>query len=594
MASLFVFAVTFCVYAWTASPSIGWLDSPEFVASAVSLGVAHSPGHPIPALIGWFGTLLPVGDVVFRVNLMSAVTAAGAAVAMYHAAHLVLGQLVPTMGASIIAVVSCSAAFVFAFSFASWGQAVRAEVYGLQSLLIVSALAAVLAFDATENRRWLYLAGFVCGLALANHHFIAILFLFPAAVIVFARHRNGQPGWLGGGVTALLGIVGLAALLYLPVRAAQHPVVNWGAPDTAERFAWTVSAKAFQKSVHNERVSPPGEDAMEVVLAVADNASILLALMALIGLYFGITRHRVRRRTCLLIGIVVTSCAGRVLIGFDGDTPDHHGYLVAAVVGLMLLGVMGFGVVGNAVGRDWFAKALAGILVVTVPLQAWQNADVAKSRHSYAADTVAYWELSQLPSRSIALLSYFQSSFRVWGLRVVEQSRPDVVLLDRSFLTYPGGAREAKFRNPELSKIIDAPLKASWPTPKTELLAQPRPVFIQLHFNLEEDIHRFLLPLGSFARLEAVVPNALLRQRAEQRDLKSRTVLRRVLAQSDALETVGVRDTLLWYDTMAIDFYCGRHQLGAAQLALESAFAIAPRDRHLKRLAADCGLSGEK
>ena len=80
VAALFVFATAFVVYAWTASPAIGWLDSPEIVAASASLGVAHSPGHPMESMLGQLGALLPIGDLPFRVNLMSALTGALAAV----------------------------------------------------------------------------------------------------------------------------------------------------------------------------------------------------------------------------------------------------------------------------------------------------------------------------------------------------------------------------------------------------------------------------------------------------------------------------------------------------------------------------------
>ena len=44
--------VAFALYALTASPALGWLDAPEFAAAAASLGVSHSPGHPLVALVG--------------------------------------------------------------------------------------------------------------------------------------------------------------------------------------------------------------------------------------------------------------------------------------------------------------------------------------------------------------------------------------------------------------------------------------------------------------------------------------------------------------------------------------------------------------
>ena len=59
------------VYALTLRPTIGWNDSPEFVDTAYTLGVAHPPGFPTYALLGKLAALLPVGSIALRVNLLS-------------------------------------------------------------------------------------------------------------------------------------------------------------------------------------------------------------------------------------------------------------------------------------------------------------------------------------------------------------------------------------------------------------------------------------------------------------------------------------------------------------------------------------------
>src|SRR5207302_405863 len=53
------------------------------------------------------------------------------------------------------------------------------------------------------------------------------------------------------------GAVGLLLYAYLPLRAAHHPLVNWGSPTSLGRIFWVVSAKAFQKSVKEPQ---PGDE----------------------------------------------------------------------------------------------------------------------------------------------------------------------------------------------------------------------------------------------------------------------------------------------------------------------------------------------
>src|SRR5438045_9307008 len=50
---------------------------------AAVLGVPHPTGYPLYVLLGKLFTLLPVGDVAYRVNLSSAVYMAGAVGVLY-------------------------------------------------------------------------------------------------------------------------------------------------------------------------------------------------------------------------------------------------------------------------------------------------------------------------------------------------------------------------------------------------------------------------------------------------------------------------------------------------------------------------------
>ncbi|HUH04149.1 MAG TPA: DUF2723 domain-containing protein, partial [Kofleriaceae bacterium] len=324
MAGRFVFGAAFLVYALTASAAIGWLDSPEFVASAADLGIAHAPGHPLPALLGRLAGLVPIGDLALRVSLMSGLLTAAAAWALYVAARAVLCRAWPDIAPRTSEVIASATAIVFALSYAVWSQAVRAEVYGLQALLSVATLAAVIAYDRRRQPRWLLTAGLLGGLSLANHHLIALTVLVPAAMFVVLRRRADRPRATLLSLTAVAGIVGLAALLYLPVRASRHPEVNWGAPDTAERFAWMVSARAFQKSVGGERPTGAGEDSALIGVALIGNAGVPVVALALIGLYAGLRRRDRRGVWLLLGGVVVLGVGARALVGFEPNTPDHH------------------------------------------------------------------------------------------------------------------------------------------------------------------------------------------------------------------------------------------------------------------------------
>src|SRR3954470_5787651 len=78
-----IFALAAALYARTLAPSVLPGDYAEFQMCAAVLGVPHPTGYPLYILLGKLFTLLPVGDVAYRVNLSSAIYMAGAVGMLY-------------------------------------------------------------------------------------------------------------------------------------------------------------------------------------------------------------------------------------------------------------------------------------------------------------------------------------------------------------------------------------------------------------------------------------------------------------------------------------------------------------------------------
>lgn len=610
VAAFFVFATAFVVYATTASPAIGWLDAPEFVAASASLGVPHSPGHPVPVLIGKLGSLIPVGDLALRVNLMSSAAAAGAVTCVFVAGRTLVGIVAPGFSTRARTWWSAGGALGLAFTWTVWFQGVRAEVYALEGLLMTAALAAILtamtaartathdadAAPSPYDARWLAAAGLLAGLGLATHHFISLTVMVPAAIVLLNRRLRVRTAAL----TTSLIVLGMAAFLYLPVRSAQHPEVNWGAPHTAERFAWTISAKAFHKTTTTEQVSTRGEDAAQAIATLGEQATWPVFSLALIGMYLGVRRARWRRQAILLGGVLALGVGGRVLIGFDPAIPDDHGYIMPCTVAVFLLALTALGQIAQVIAESMAAKrkrtlALALALAVSsLPIvQLARFHDTASMAKARASDAFAHWEIENLPPRTLLLPAYFQTSFRLWALRATQSARPDIAILDRSFLTYPGADEQAKQRYPDLAGLIDAPLRAGVPTPIETLraIAQTRPIAVQLHINLEPAVDPWLVPLGGFALFSPALVPEQARRRAEHIDAARRQPIAALWNDIPPGDRRGLRDALLWHDFIRLELFCRQTRLRAAQRTLEDALQLAPDDVTLREQARACGLS---
>ena len=587
-----VFAAAFALYALGASPALGWYDAPEFVAAAASLGVPHSPGHPLPVVFGAAASLVPVGDLAFRVNLASAAASAAAAVLWAAGGRAMLAKLTPELPTRVRAALAAAAALVLAASYAAWAQAVRAEVYGATSAMVAAGLAAVLAWDQERRPGWLVAAGLAFGLALTTHHLIAVVALVPAAAFVLARAERPRAGLAAA--TGLAGVVGLSALLYLPVRSATGPELDWGAPHAAERLAWTLSGAVFADNAGAGHASPPAVDAAQSIAAVGEAVSTPLVLFAALGAVLLLASREHRRLALFLLALFIFGVAARSLFGFDPDTPDDHGYLLPAAFAVALLAMAGAGMAAVRAGararQVALALAAAGLLFTAVravgarPLAAGDR----------ASDDLARAELEGLPPRALLIASYYQTEFRALALRAVEQSRPDVTVLARGLLTLPGARAAALARHPELAALLAAPLGAGSPTPVGEFaaLAARRPVLFELDPDLDAAAHPHLVPLGRFALFVPSPPGPGERARAARDDAgRARPAFDRLRLRAGAGERGEVARTLLWLDFARLDHYCRLGRPEGATDALRRAWELSPGDVMLEEVAGRCHLT---
>ncbi|HTE54523.1 MAG TPA: DUF2723 domain-containing protein [Kofleriaceae bacterium] len=597
IADCVVFAAAFALYAVSASPALGWLDSPELVAASVSLGVPHSPGHPLPVFLGAAAALVPIGDLALRVNLAAAAAGAAACAVVGAAAREVAARVAPELPAAARAALGAAAALVLAASWAAWSQSVRAEVYALAAALSVAALAAAVAWDRARQPRWLVAAGLAGGLALATHHLIAGLVLVPAGAFVLARARGARPSPRVAAITAVAGIVGLAAFLYLPVRSAapRAAELDWGAPRVVSRFAWTVSGAMFAGTASAEHASSRAEDAAEAIWAAGAAASAPLALLALLGAAALLLRPSARALGGLLIAVAAAGVAARAVLGFDPETSDHHGYLLPAAAALVLLAVAGAAALARSAGGR--ARRAAAVLAAAgFALAAGRAAlgwPVAALATADASDQLARRELEPLPPRALLLTSYFQTSARAIAIRAVEGTRPDVTVLHRGLLTLPGAREAAARRHPELAALIDAPLAAGQPTPVAELarVAAARPVSVELDPDLDPPAHPHLISAGRFARFTAAPLDAGDRAAAEAEDERARATLDAVVAGAGGTDRADAAAALLWLDFCRLEHYCALGRRAAAREALRRAWDISPGDVMLEERAARCRLA---
>src|SRR5947209_508958 len=140
-------------------------DYAEFQMCAAILGVPHPTGYPLYVLLGKLFTLLPVGDVAYRVNLSSAIYMAGAAAVLF----AVAARLIASLGARTWWWAAGAGAAFFALSPTVWSMALVARSYSLNALLVASVIFALVSWRRTGRPGWFYASCALIGLSLVHH-----------------------------------------------------------------------------------------------------------------------------------------------------------------------------------------------------------------------------------------------------------------------------------------------------------------------------------------------------------------------------------------------------------------------------------------
>ncbi|MEW6482047.1 MAG: DUF2723 domain-containing protein, partial [bacterium] len=164
---ILVFFVSFGVYLHTLTPTVGFHDSGELISVAYTLGIAHPPGYPLYTLLGKvFITLIPIGNIAFRMNMQSALFASLTCMLVYFITLKLTSSIIPSIVASLI----------LAFSLTFWEQAVIAEKYTLNAFFASLIIFILLKWEdsrlktpdsrlKTPDSRLLYLLSFLLGLS---------------------------------------------------------------------------------------------------------------------------------------------------------------------------------------------------------------------------------------------------------------------------------------------------------------------------------------------------------------------------------------------------------------------------------------------
>lgn len=417
-----------------------WMDPGELAAAADQLGVAHPPGHPSWVMLGKLAALLPIGEVGFRIGLLSA-AAMGAALAAMVA---IAGRLVPRAPAA-----TALAALLLALAPALVYNAHRVEVYGPTLALVGWSLYAALAFLDGGAPRHLLLAALLGALAATIHPLIAAAALAaPAAALIWAgRSRLRRLA----GPAAILALLAAASYLLLPVRAgaADPPALLWGDPGSAAAIWDLVTGAAYRD---NFALSSFGDQLAAAAAALAEGPARSLLLAGFAGLLLGAVTGL--RGAALLLAVAALSVAAAATQ--SRLNPDLRAYLLPALVAA----AVGTAILADAIARlaaaegDRFRLAIHATAVIGVGLFGFCG-DAAPGQPELGdpADLEAHFEDTvgaMPPGPGVYVTNSDATLFAAFYEQLVAGDRPDIAVANDALVTDSWFLAHLDRRLPEL------------------------------------------------------------------------------------------------------------------------------------------------
>ena len=212
---------------------LGGTDSGELAAAVQLNGLVHSPGYPTYLLVAQVVKWLPFSTFSLRLVMFSAIAAS--------ITSGLLAILSWRLQSEFRPIAMLTTVVIWGMNELVWTQAVIIEVYALASVFAVLLLLLTVVVKRTSQAEYWVLWGIVLGLGFGSHYLIGFIMVFAA--VWFVWHQ--VIGYKQIAYAALGLSLGLLVFLWLPLRAGESLLSNWGNPNTVERFWWVVSGAAY-------------------------------------------------------------------------------------------------------------------------------------------------------------------------------------------------------------------------------------------------------------------------------------------------------------------------------------------------------------
>ena len=456
LTSLFVFII----YLTTLAPSVVKIDSGELTTVQTTLGIAHPTGYPLFTIVGYLFTLIPLPFTdVYKLNLLCAIWCACSIGVFVYTVKYVLDNLQYFVPQKITArekqikkkkkqaieksaaislsenrklIAAVFSGLLLAFSRTFWAQSTSVEVYSLHIFLITHIIfflvkAYTESSDKMLSKNWLL---FVVFLALGfTNHMTTILILPGVAYLFFNKFGFNKKSFS----KILISLVIFFFIIiffysYLPIRASQNPILNWGNPIDFERIMRHISGKQYQVWLFSSTEAAKKQFAYFInSLPTEFSVSLLISLFGLIYSFIYAKRFGI----FILITFVTT-----ILYSINYDINDIDSYFLLAYISIAFFSVFGIIKLLSLLKLKKFSHSISiGVIALFVLLLAYSNYGKVDESNDHTYEDYTKAILGSVTKNAVIFTyewDYFVSPS--YYFQYVEGFRKDAVIIDKELM----------------------------------------------------------------------------------------------------------------------------------------------------------------
>ncbi|MEW6104503.1 MAG: DUF2723 domain-containing protein [bacterium] len=409
---ILVFFVSFGVYLHTLAPTVTSGDVGDHIVCAWLLSIPHPTGYPLYMMLGHLFCLLPIGNLAYRMNFLSALFASLSVMLLFFSGRKL----------NLSLFFSCFSSFLFGFSWVFWSQALVAEVYTLNIFLISLIVSLLLNL---KERKSLLLLGFLFGIGLSHH--LSISFIIPGTILfIIMRKKPFEIKQIV--LSSFFLIIGILLWLYLPIASLDNPYLAWGSIKGIKELFYFATGREFTQ---HHLLNFCSKDEIKWFFYLFFDQFLFLFLIGLFGLFC------MAKKKFGLFVFFFTTIVINLIFALHYHIYDIEVYYLPTFFILSLLIGYGTNEIFKMLKKRVFVTIGSFFLIIILLVLFLRDLPSVNMRDYYSIYDYGMVILKTVPDKKVLFDTSHVGYFSLWYLLVCEEVEREVCVIPEGWLSKP-------------------------------------------------------------------------------------------------------------------------------------------------------------